>query len=370
MALLSIVASAPGLNAPASTSTSLLSASAIPTIARGGVHVEPNWLPPTLMKAMRADAKQLFSDGLFSADGLTNTAVTKDRQGFSRRRDRQTFRGDGWASDVGDQKARLQFASRMANLREELALGLDRPTLAPEGVRKHEMTYNWYEPGAALGRHLDEHHEETKGTKGWQMPTRRSVTWLVYLNDGWKMEEGGSLRAFPRPTLAANTVGADDGNLQIGWIDGTRPVFMDAFREGDSTCALYTLDDGGLVETLSPRNFDVPRQPVDFSQFVPAKRRGAFEQISTSRLDPRFASAGASGTYGGATDASAGGDVTIIPEFEENHHVDILPAAGTLVLFDSVSMPHLVRAVTGDRQRIAATGWFHEDNQMQLKGWM
>ena len=62
--------------------------------------------------------------------------------------------------------------------------------------------------------------------------------------------------------------------------------------------------------------------------------------------------------------------MTIIPEFEENHHVDILPAAGTLVLFDSVSMPHLVRAVTGDRQRIAATGWFHEDNQMQLKGWM
>ena len=77
------------------------------------------------MKAMRADAKQLFSDGLFSADGLTNTAVTKDRQGFSRRRDRQTFRGDGWASDVGDRKARLQFASRMANLREELALGLE-----------------------------------------------------------------------------------------------------------------------------------------------------------------------------------------------------------------------------------------------------
>ena len=137
MALLSIVASAPGLNAPASTSTSLLSASAIPTIARGGVHVEPNWLPPTLMKAMRADAKQLFSDGLFSADGLTNTAVAKDRQGFSRRRDRQTFRGDGWASDVGDQKARLQFASRMANLREELALGpwFDRHPRAPALAR-------------------------------------------------------------------------------------------------------------------------------------------------------------------------------------------------------------------------------------------
>ncbi len=40
------------------------------------------------------------------------------------------------------------------------------------------MTYNWYEPGARLGRHLDEHNEETKGTKGWIRPSRRSVRWL------------------------------------------------------------------------------------------------------------------------------------------------------------------------------------------------
>ena len=40
------------------------------------------------------------------------------------------------------------------------------------------MTYNWYEQGARLGRHLDEHHEETKGTKGWIYPSRRSVRWL------------------------------------------------------------------------------------------------------------------------------------------------------------------------------------------------
>ena len=53
------------------------------------------------------------------------------------------------------------------------------------------MTYNWYEPGAKLGMHLDEHHEETKGVRGWLRPSRRSVTWLVYLN-------GGILRCFPR----------------------------------------------------------------------------------------------------------------------------------------------------------------------------
>jgi len=33
------------------------------------------------------------------------------------------------------------------------------------------------------------------------------------------------------------------------------------------------------------------------------------------------------------------------------------------VLFDSVTLPHSVLEVTGNRQRIAATGWFHEDSQ-------
>ena len=40
----------------------------------------------------------------------------------------------------------------MTALRLDLASELGRPTLAPEGVRKHEITYNLYEPGAKLGR--------------------------------------------------------------------------------------------------------------------------------------------------------------------------------------------------------------------------
>jgi hypothetical protein len=40
------------------------------------------------------------------------------------------------------------------------------------------MTYNWYDPGARLGRHLNKHHEKTKGTKGWIHPSQRSVRWL------------------------------------------------------------------------------------------------------------------------------------------------------------------------------------------------
>ena len=195
----------------------VLPSGAIQTIRGGGIHVEPQWLPPRLITSLRRDAEGLFSQGLFSPDGLTNTAVSKSQQGFSSNRDRQTFRGDGWDSSEGDRQARQEFAARMHALRQELAIGLDRPSLAPEGSRKHEMTYNWYEPGAKLGRHLDEHHEETKGTKGWMMPTRRSVTWLVYLNERWAAEEGGALRAFPRTKPCDQAVGADAGNLQVGW---------------------------------------------------------------------------------------------------------------------------------------------------------
>ena len=145
------------------------------------------------------------------------------------------------------------------------------------------------------------------------------------------------------------------------WLDGDRPVFLDSWRRDDLS-ALYVRSANGRPTVLSTRDFEVPRQPVDFSAFLPAARRGAFEQISTSRLDPRFAAAGATG-YATASPTAE------IAEFDELHHVDVVPAAGTLVLFDSVSLPHLVRRVTGARTRIAATGWFHEDNQMQLKGW-
>ena len=38
---------------------------------------------------------------------------------------------------------------------------------------------------------------------------------------------------------------------------------------------------------------------------------------------------------------------------------DIAPEGGTLVLFDSVSIPHEVLATRG-RERFACSGWFHE----------
>eukprot|EP00967_Tisochrysis_lutea_P073360 scaffold98214_cov31-Tisochrysis_lutea.AAC.1 len=142
----------------------------------------------------------------------------------------------------------------------------------------------------------------------------------------------------------------------------------------------------------------MPPKPVDFGRFIKpevaasisggaAGERNDFEQISTARLDPRF----------------AGNDVSssqpLAPsEPDSFEHFDIIPEGGTLVLFDSVSLPHQplvkelyrrlklydrehveailatrfllatqgreVLPVTAKRPRIAATGWFHEDSQL------
>ena len=386
----------------------LISPEQIRTIQRGGVTILPNWLPPHLITSMKQDAQLLFASGYFQPDGLTNTAIkSRDMQNFTVKADRQTFRGKaGWYDEsVGNVTARLEFANRMDQLRKELAVGLDRPTLykieehdvvmndgdgigndiATRQRQRHEITYNWYEPGAKLGRHLDEHHEEMKGTKGWVLPTRRSVTWLVYLNDHWEEEEGGALRCFPRSEAEMQSngevaqVGAHDGNLQVGWVNGgADPVFLDCFRPS-GMAALYKLvlqpveegtkdnvdragepmDEPAMRRErriLSIEDFDVPSmQPIEFASFLLPEIRDTFTQISTSRLDPRFAGSSSSSE---ATNFDCSDEKTIL---------DIMPAGGTLVLFDSVSLPHLVREVTGTRQRIAATGWFHEDSQFVLE---
>ncbi len=345
-------------------SPSLLSEIDVAKIANGGVAVLPGFVPADLVERMRIDAKKLKANGAFRPDGLSNYAKgTSDKQGFSQA-DRQTFRGGGdssqqswYVTELGDYKTRIEFDYLLASLRKQLAADLNRPTLLAESSR-HEITYNWYEPGAKLGRHLDEHHEETKGPKGWRYPSRRSVTWLVYLNDNWKENEGGALLCHPRSQhddeafVEGGPIGCHEGNLQVGWMDDHTPVYLDAFRESGMT-ALYSCKGSERVY-WSKRDFDVPAQPIDFKAFLPKKVQPRFEQISTAAKDPRF--------------ANASNAVVATAASSDTNNLEVTPAGGTLVLFDSVTLPHSVLEVTGDRQRIAATGWFHEDSQFAFDG--
>jgi len=406
------VASTSTLNCDASSFR--ISQENIAKIANGGVAVLPNFVPPDLVERLRTDAKTLQKQGHFRPDGLTNDALKK--QGFTQGADRQTFRSSdngeqSWfRKDLGDYATRLEFDRLLASVRMQLAADLQRSTLQAletnsssdsdgnnDNDNRSEITYNWYEPGAKLGRHLDEHHEETKGPRGWRYPTRRSVTWLLYLNDHWTPQEGGALLCHPRSSehdeietnhdeSGGGPIGSHEGNLQVGWIDGYTPIYLDAFRESGQT-ALYSCrqsatadnNDAATTTTLgrhywTNRDFDVPAQPIDFGVFLPEELRSRFEQISTSRKDPRFAkvsspsssldNGSATGRTTAATStANVGGDVD---GKTYDTAIEVAPTGGTLVLFDSVTLPHSVLQVTGNRQRIAATGWFHEDSQFSI----
>ena len=196
----------------------------------------------------------------------------------------------------------------------------------PDSLIDLRTGYNWYEPGASLRRHGDEFHEETKGPKGWLLPTRRSLTWLLYLNKEWRADEGGALRAYERARPCDHAVGAtDDGDVQVGWVGEERevPVFLGEDEHGERV--LY--DATGRV------------------------RGGCAAGVAAPPL-ATIADAGVRLIRGSLDRGEA-------PPAGEALR-DIRPVAGTLLLFDSVAVPHEVLAVTAERPRVACTGWFHE----------
>ena len=197
---------------------------------------------------------------------------------------------------------------------------------APDSLIDFHTGYNWYEPGASLRRHGDEFHEETKGPKGWLLPTRRSLTWLLYLNKEWRAEEGGALRAYERARPCDHAVGAtDDGDVQVGWVGEDRevPVFFGEDEHGERVLydALGHVRGGCAAGVAAPPLATIADAGVRLI-------RGSLDR----------------------NEAPPAGEAI----------QDIRPVAGTLLLFDSIAVPHEVLAVTAERPRVACTGWFHE----------
>lgn len=215
-----------------------------------------------------------------------------------------------WLSPVGNVDARSRFSAILAQLREEARETLGRDLPADE--KAHEMTYNWYESGASLSTHLDEYHEDLKGRSGWSSPTRRSVTWLVYLNK----PQGGQLTCYPRQSVRED-VGAAAKDVQVGWLDGGTPVFK------DDRDFLYSRKAGALIGGVSDNN------ALQLARDALRRRNVDFDLIMS-------------------------------PSTTENQQqrIEVSPSPGKLVVFDSVTVPHQVQLVLSQRQ--AVTGWMHE----------
>ena len=354
----------------------LLSPAVYSTIESGRIAVLPNFLSEQEILPLRTDAQNLWTAGKFSTDALASYGSSGK---FDPTKDRAVLRLPQWKSEnSGNFALRQKFGTLMASIRRELAYNLNRPGLdqgaatSMYGYGSTEISYTRFGPGAFLKRHVDEHHEELKGVAGWSKPTRRSISWLIYLNEpGWNgSRDGGQLRCFQRENQPLGRIGAtNNGDLQIGWLRATildpneRPVYLDAKGHDHGQCSMYVVDSSSAnsKKTYISKSFETnPIMYVQGSETIVRKlllsdrpdvadRFDLIEQPK-SRLDSIF----------GDSYTGQGENPNRNEELD-----DVDPLGGTLVLFDSVSLPHEVLA-TKSRERWACSGWFHEDQQPLL----
>ena len=353
---------------------SVLPESAINTIDRGGIAVIKDFMSPSEIYRLRADASTLYYDGQFTVDALAGYGKVKnakDKASFDATKDRavlpayipsQKKAGPFLSTTLGDVDARQKLTTKITALRSDLAKGLDRPGIdaLDYGDDNHEISFTRFGPGALLARHIDEHHEECKGRVGWSRPTRRSLSWLVYLNEDWNANnDGGCLRTYERKTESAFSVGSRNGDLQIGWLKPTpddpreRPVFLDGRRGNISgKCALYIDSNDGERKVYLTKEFD--SNPILFLT------SDIFVQnllIKDRDLGKRF-------HY---LEPPKSALTSYLGKDSGEEIKDVAPTGGTLVVFDSVALPHEVMP-TLSRERWAASGWFHEKQQPEPSG--
>eukprot|EP00592_Proboscia_alata_P015915 CAMPEP_0194398166 /NCGR_PEP_ID=MMETSP0174-20130528/125954_1 /TAXON_ID=216777 /ORGANISM="Proboscia alata, Strain PI-D3" /LENGTH=340 /DNA_ID=CAMNT_0039194435 /DNA_START=201 /DNA_END=1220 /DNA_ORIENTATION=+ len=212
--------------------TSILPPGTITRLRSGRAVIIPNWLSPELTTLLRKDNQSCFSNGHFTNFILSRNPNIKDKAANDRwimpSFSRANSVGPFADPTTGNYSARMEFQSRMAAIKAELSHSpqLHRTTLTSDSVEPtHEMEYLRYGVGALLQRHTNEHHIELKRPNGSRLPrkpgaTRRSVTWMVYLNDDWDVGvDGGELRLHERKGDV--NVGVDGGvNAGVG-VDNT-----------------------------------------------------------------------------------------------------------------------------------------------------
>jgi len=322
------------------------------TVNSGRVFVHDDFVNGDLLEALQQDIANAEQEGRFTPSGLSNRADSSQK--FDPRRDRAVTPVLGTTGYTS--KPLEDFERKLRSLRLALSSKLERPSLADDSI-SHETYYSMSKAGAVLPRHLDERHEELKGRKGWLNPSRRSLSWLLYLSDkDWDYnKDGGHLRSYAisatadAPLVPGRTGGVHDGNLQVAWLKlpgaGTYPVYLRIENDG---CALYIVRGGGRPERIS-RNFEL-RDGATGRKESPASAFAA-------ALLPAFASGRAELCLLEEPERWAQG---LLPAGCEVQ--DVNPKGGRLVVFDSAVLPHEVFPVLDGARgpRLALAGWMHE----------
>ena len=366
------------LNINSESNERLLPSSVYNTIEEGKIAIVPNFLNEADILPLRQDAQQLWLDKRFSTDALAGYG---SKGSFDPTKDRAVLKLTQWKTpDYGNYDLRSKnLGTLMSSVRQELATHLNRPQLAAAnsaainkyGIGSTEISYTRFGPGAFLKRHVDEHHEELKGRDGWVQPTRRSISWLIYLNEpNWNSSrDGGQLRCFERTRRPMGRIGATtNGDLQNGWLatsaggssNGEIPVYLDAKNHDHGECAMYLLEsDGRRAYITKPFKTNPIFYVAGSEQLVKKLLIESPDVASRFRLiEPPKSK----------LNDILKGDDAYLGQGEpprnaiEEELEDVDPLGGTLVLFDSVSLPHEVLA-TRNKERWACSGWYHEDQQ-------
>jgi hypothetical protein len=343
------------------------------TIASGRVYQQQYFLSPSQIDESLQEIRDLEESGAFERSGLSNTVKgQRQNQNFGNT-DRRTCEVPWWKDAVTGEYDKISVnttvALQLQQLRTVLANVLDRPTLT-DNTLAHECYYSTASTGSFLPRHMDERHEELKGARGWLLPSRRSLSWLVYLSDpGWDLaDNGGALRSFPQKTTVSNQSGSQhDGNLQVGWLirlpnGSSQPVYMDSWyqppqaRDFEPHCVLYcvNVDKKDRVLLTNPWLTDA-LQGMSVGEFV-----GNWVSRDAVAASPSLFLRTEDARQFTLLEDRAAWDEGKDPRGSVVE--DISPMRGSLVIFDSVSVPHQVEEILKGR-RVAMAGWFHEQTQ-------
>jgi Rps23 Pro-64 3,4-dihydroxylase Tpa1-like proline 4-hydroxylase len=359
------------------------------TIQNGKIAIIPNFITKDQVTVLQQDAKYLFNNNYFTTDALASYGSNGK---FDPSKDRTVVKLQQWKDPTaGNYNLRVkQMANLLSTVRTDLATNLNRPNLLNGasvnnyGVGSTEISYTRFGTGAYLARHVDEHHEELKGVAGWSQPTRRSLSWLLYLNDNdWNPDKnGGYLRCYQRRAIqCASPVGArPNGDLQIGWLRPSvldpieRPVFLDAQVSGsssststssnnDDTCSMYIDTDAPSTTTTTLTKQYITKPFNAHPALFIAGSEMLIQKLYVTHPEYaiRFHLIEPPKSKLNSILSQIKGPTT----FDDETIIDVPPLGGTLVVFDSVSLPHEVLPSHG-KERWAASGWFHEDQQQIL----
>jgi len=396
--------SATEASASCSTSNLVDAPKLLAAIHSGRVYQHFDFLSEDEVQWLWTEIRALEANGGFEISGLSNTAQGSN-QAFDQQRDRklcpvpwwvETLKGDKLTTtQASDKEAMQRVASRIQELRTTLSTLLNRPTMLDDALA-HECYYSMSATNSFLPRHMDERHEELKGAKGWLLPSRRSLSWLIYVSDPkeWTLEEnGGALRTFPQQNVDASAPSApltpgDNGNLQIGWLrkdndngnskqSPPQPVYLNSWypvatpgpsgeeAEQEPHCVLYTRNEKDSEEPilLTRPWLTEALQGISVSDFLSQWSQLQSQDEPTKDglfLTREYAQQFILIEDRVAWDSGAIPKGTIVE--------DLIPQRGSLVVFDSVLLPHQVETIKVGK-RVALAGWFHEATQAFPTEW-